>query len=241
MASSDWSPLANILNDSDVKRGVTAGNVPPNGGGTFVFGFATKTNTPGGVGFYCNLANFSPTAKGASVSGAFKKSGGSGDANHCVFLFLALQNTDINGIGYILGLTDDATPRLVLRKGALISGLPDDPVGSSGILARSTDSFAIDGWLHVKLEAVSNPSGDVVLNVYKSDLVANPVTAPVWAAVDGMKDYPGGITETAFIDDALGVNSGSLPLAAGRVGFGMTTSDVGRAVYLDHLTIARDT
>jgi hypothetical protein len=239
MAEADWTEQVNVLNSSSVKRGVTAGETPPNGGGSFTFGMASKVNTAGGVGLYTNLSNFSPMAKGGVVTCALKKKGGGGDDAHAPYVFIGAQGTDINDNAYMLGLSEDDPPHLILRKGSQVLGLPDDPVGSSGVLAKSTGTYDADTWYHFKLEMVVNDSGDVVLNVYENDLTANAVTAPSWAAVAGMKDTPGGITATAFIDDALGVNSGSLPYTSGRVGYGSHFSDISRASYFDHLTVER--
>ena len=240
MAQADFTEQLNVLNGSNVVRGVTAGETPPNGGGSFSFGMSSKTNTVGGVGLYCNLANFSPMAKGGIITGAMKKKGGGGDTAHAPYLFIGAGNTDINGEGYLLGLSEDDPPHLILRKGVMVNGLPDEAVGSSGVLAKSTGTYATDTWFHFKLEMVVNTSGDVVLNVYENaDLATNDVTSPVWTSVVGMKDTPGGVEYTAFIDDALGVNSGSLPYTSGRVGFGCHFSDIGRTVFFDHLTISR--
>ena len=42
-----------------------------------------------------------------------------------------------------------------------------------------------------------------------------------------------------FIDDHLGINSGSQPLTSGRGGFGVTVKDVTRRCFFDHLELLR--
>ena len=84
-----------------------------------------------------------------------------------------------------------------------------------------------------------NTSGDVVINCYQNDLTVNPVTAPVWVKIAGMSDFPGGVAATAFIDDALQVNSGSAPLTSGRAAFAAAFTDTTRRAFFDHITLAR--
>lgn len=239
MAEADHTECLNVLNSSSVARGVTAGETPPNGGGSFVYGMASKVNTEGAVALYTNLTNFAPSAKGANITMAMKKGGGGGNSNHAPFIFACLQSTDVNAQAYMLGLSKDDPSYIVLRKGTLITGIPDSAVGTNGVLARSTASKAVDEWVHLRLEVVVNTSGDVVLNVYENDLSVNAVTSPSWAAITGMSGFSGGSAATATIDDALGVNSGSLPFTSGRHGFGAYFSDISRACYFDHLTLAR--
>jgi hypothetical protein len=84
-----------------------------------------------------------------------------------------------------------------------------------------------------------NPSGDVVLNVFRNDLTTNPLTAPVWTPIAGMRDFPGGVPETAMIDDAAAVNTGSAPYTSGYAGFGFRVSDISRRCAIDGFTCAR--
>jgi hypothetical protein len=86
-------------------------------------------------------------------------------------------------------------------------------------------------WLHLRLDVIVNPNGDVVLKVFQNDLVAHPLDAPPsWELVPGMVE---------FIDDHLAINSGSQPLTSGRGGFGASVRDVTRRVYFDHLELLR--
>ena len=241
MSSADWTFLTNVLNSASVARGVTAGLAPPSGGGSFVYGMNSLQNNVGLVGLYTSLANFVPMAKGGDIRGAIRRGLGGGVTLFAPYLFVGLGGIDVADNAYILGLADADPAHIVLRKGPLNGGLPDVAPGTGGVLARSTATYAKDTWQHLRLVAVANPSGDVVLNVYRNDLDVNPVTAPVWAAVPGMSGYPNGIAETAFIDDALGVNSGSLPYTSGRAGFAGYFGDVTRRCYFDHIVLGRQT
>jgi hypothetical protein len=78
---------------------------------------------------------------------------------------------------------------------------------------------------------VVNQNGDVLLQVFRNDLTTNPLgTAPAWAAVPGISQ---------FIDDTLGINSGSEPFTSGRAGFGFFTKDVTRRGFVDHVEVFR--
>jgi hypothetical protein len=140
------------------------------------------------------------------------------------FLFLNLQGANVTDLGYFLGLTEEEPARIMLAKGALTGGL--DPSGSN-LLRLSAGSFAKGTWVHLRLDAIEQPSGDVLLKVFQNaDLATNPVTSPVWTAVSGMAD---------FTDDALGYNTGTVPLLTGRMGFAARMgTESGRYVYFDH-------
>jgi hypothetical protein len=71
----------------------------------------------------------------------------------------------------------------------------------------------------------------VVLHVFQNDLEAQPLGAsPDWQPVGGMAE---------FIDDHLGINSGSQPLTSGRGGFGCAFTDVTRRAFFDHIELMR--
>ena len=235
MAELDWTSLVGELDGASVLRAVTAGTTPPNGGGSFIRGANSLQNNTGVVGQYHNGTGFAPTAKGGEISGALMRGTSAGTTGYAVFLFAQLGGTNVADTGYILGLSDGSPGRIVLRKGSLATGLPDEAPGTGGVLARSDESVANDVWAHVRMEMVVNLSGDVVINVYRSDLGSNPVTSPVWVPVPGMDGFSGGVAATAIIDDALGVNTGSVPLTAGRMGYGHWSNDVSRRSYVDHI------
>jgi len=235
MASTDWTALANSLDSSVVRRGVTGGATPPNGGGTFVYGMRSTIVVNGVVAFLTNQTNFAPTPsmKGGSVRGAVRRAPSGGSNGFQPFLYAGGQNSDAAiAAGYILGLTDGDPHRIVLVKGNLVNGCPDVTPGSQGVLRRSTGTFALGSWLHLRLDMRVNANGDTVLSVFQNDLATNPVSAPVWAAVPGLEQ---------IIDDVLGANTGTPPFTEGRLGFGCRFSDTSRTVFFDHLECLRET
>lgn len=239
MAQNDFTEAGLGLPSPSVLKSVSGAFTPPNGGGTFVYGMRSTVNTEGAVALYVDASNFTPIVGGGQVTAALQKGGGGGNTNHAPFIFLSLQGTDVTGSAYMLGLSEGDPASIVLRKGALVDGLTDDPVGTNGVLARSSATFSPGTWIHLLLQQVVNTSGDVVLNVSQNDLSVNAVTSPTWVAISGMSGATGGQANTAFIDDALAANSGSAPFTGGRAGFGGQFSDVSRLVLFDHFTLAR--
>ena len=76
MATGDWTYLTNGLPIGSVDRGVTSGITPPNGGGSFVFGFNSLAVVSGAVGLFTNQVNFAPMSKGGSVRGRTSRTTG---------------------------------------------------------------------------------------------------------------------------------------------------------------------
>lgn len=233
MASSNLTLCTGVLSSSDCARGVTTGTTKPNGGGNFVYAMNSRTAAAGTVALFANQASFAPMASGADVSCAMVRLAGGGTSGWSCYLFAALSGPDVDDVCYLLGLSDGDPCHVELRKGALGGGLPDEtPLGANVVLRRSTLTVPIAEWVHLRLEAVTQPFGDVILNCYQSDLGANAVSAPSWAAIPGMD---------AFTDDALGIATGSLPYTSGRAGFGMRTDDVTRRAAFDYLKVGRQT
>lgn len=231
MAETDWTYLNDGLDAAAVDRGVTTGIARPPGGGNFVFGLNSLATAQGAVGLFTNQVNFAPMAKGGSVRGAIQRGLSGGPLNFAPFLFVGLQGPSVNDHGYLLGLGDGDPHHIVLRKGGLSGGLPDIAPGTQGVLRRSTGTFLPATWLHLRLDMVVNLNGDVLLQVFQNDLVAHPLgSAPSWAAVPGMDQ---------FIDDALGINSGSQPFTSGRAGYGFFTKDVTRRGFFDQVEVYR--
>jgi hypothetical protein len=231
MAETDWTFLNDGLDAATVDRGVTTGIARPPGGGSFVFGFNSLSTAQGAVALFTNQLNFAPMAKGGSVRGAIQRGVSGGPLGFSPFLFAGLQGPSVNDLGYLLGLGDGDPHHVVLRKGVLSGGLPDIPPGTQGVLRRSTGTFMPGAWVHLRLDMVVNLNGDVLLQVFQNDLVANPLGgAPSWQPVAGMSE---------FIDDALGINSGTQPFTSGRSGFGFFTKDVTRRGFLDHVEVYR--
>lgn len=243
MAQSEWTLLTDSLPGASVARGVTSGITKPNGGGNFVYGFNSLAIVDGAVALHNNQVNFAPMASGGSVRGAVKRSVGGGKSGFAPFLFIGLQGPSVNDLGYLLGLSDADPHHISLRKGSIVTGLPDggvDPDASPNILMRSTATFEEDTWLHLRLDMIVQGTGDVLLQVFANDLDTNPVTAPVWAQVAGMEG-PQSPTIDGFVDDAIGVNTGSAPFTSGRAGMAFRVEDVTRRSFFDHLEVARQT
>lgn len=229
MASADWSECTDSFDGASVDRAPTTGITPPNGGGAFVFGFNSLVAGTGAVAFYSNATGFAPMTKGGRISGAVQRGLSGGALNFSPFLFLSLQSVGVDDAAYILGLQDDDPHRIALRKGALIDGVPSGAVGTNGILARSTATFAPGTWVHLQLDVITNPNGDVLLKCATSNLGANPVTTPVWAPIPGIG---------TIIDDALGVLAGPA-LIGGHAGFGFASRAVSRRGYFDQIVLGR--
>ena len=230
MAETDFTLLTDSPGLGSIDRGVTAGIAAPGGGGSFIYGFNSLIVVNGASALFANQVNFAPMVKGGSIRAAVQRGVSGGPTGWSPFLFLAGQGTSVNDYAYLLGISDGDPPHLVLKKGRLVDGVPDliPDAPSNGVLKRSTAEFAIGDWLHLRLDAITNGTGDVVLRVYRS--ASGDVTAPVWVLEPGME---------IFVDDALGVNTGSAPFTSGRGGFGMQTIDVTRRAYFDHLELAR--
>lgn len=247
MASTDWTECNGNLDTSTVARGVTAGTTPPNGGSSFVYGMNSLSSTAGAVGLYVNAtgnsganALFAPmqtdsnVATGGSVRGAIVRGiSAEPQTGFAPFLFINLKsgltsNPNVNDTGYLLGLEDSNPARIILRKGPLSGGLTVDT--SKSTLAVSSNAYTPGTWVHLRLDAIFNQNGDVVLLVFQNDLTANSVVAPVWNAIPGMP---------TIVDDALAVNSGTTPLAGGFAGFGAYTAALQKRSYFDQVQVLR--
>lgn len=176
--------------------------------------------------------------KGGRVSGALKRHPSGGPTGWAPFLFLCLAGPDISDIAYMLGLSDASPAKIILRKGALDEGFPNESPGTDGTLAIGTASITEGDYVHLRMDVIVNLNDDVIINVFQSDVDTNPVTAPVFGVVPGLDVLDPG-SGRAFFDDALGVNSGSQPLLLGRGGFGCRFEDTARRSFFDHVEIAR--
>jgi hypothetical protein len=242
MAQSDWSTLTGGLTPDNVKRGVTAGVSPPAGGGTYAFGMRAVENVPGAVGLFCTQTDFSPMAKGGRITGALRRTSIGAASGFAPFLFFNAGGSAASSVAYILGLSDENPCHIQLRKGAIADGLAAvslvDPDTNPNVLMRSTDTFLADTWQHLRLDVIKQGTDDVILQVYRNDLLVHNVDSPVWVLVPGMEgaSYP---TFIGFVDDALGVNTGTTPLGGGRAGFAARFETSNRAVYFDHVAVDR--
>ena len=229
MGSLDWSYLNDGLDIGAVDRGVTAGIAAPPGGGDFVFAMNSLAPVQGAVGLFVAVENFAPMQKGGSIRGCVQRGPGGGPTGFSPFLFLCCQGNSVNDQAYLLGLSDEDPHRIVLRKGSLALGVPDSD--GQGALLKSGAAFAQGTWLHLRLDAVVNDNGDVVLRAYENDLAVRPLGTPAdWQPIAGMD---------AFIDDCTAVNTGTQPLTSGRAGFGCAFSDTTRRGFFDHLELYR--
>lgn len=232
MASSDWSVLVNSIDNASLRSGVTSGITPPGGGGSFTYGFNSRVTGFNGARAlkYVGDVSFNPIPSGfgGRITGAVKRLPSGGATGFSPFLFFAEQANDAAGEAYMLGLQDDDPSSIVLVKGSMALGLPAGLVGENGTLLKSSETFAADTWLHLRLDVIVQGTGDVLLQVFRNS--SGDVTTPVWTAIPGMSD---------FTDDALGINTGTFPFTGGRAGFAMHASDVSRRGAFDHLTIAR--
>jgi len=240
MSSQDWQELSNSLGSGIVKRGATEAITPPSGGGTHMYGMNSLQAASGVVGLYYNKDNFAPAVKGASVRGVVQRVGGARATGFAPFLFLCLSGADTNDKGYLLGLEDVDPYRIVLTKGDLLTGIQE--TADQTYLRRSDDQYRIqDGAVHqLRLDAVLQPNGDVVLKVMENDISTNDVDNPVWTPVDGM---------SLFVDDVLGLNgyqamgltgSDAEPYSGGYMGFATTFyNQVAVATAFDYLQFRR--
>jgi hypothetical protein len=242
MAQADWDFLTGGLAVTDMDNGVTSGTGKPNGGGNFVYGFNSLATVVGTVALHTNQTNYSPMAKGGSIRAAIKRGPSAGKTGFSPFLYLCSDSSNLaTADAYILGLNDADPHRIVLRKGKLTGGVPDGIVngtGTNNILLVSSAAYEEDTWLHLRLDAILQGTGDVLLQVYANDLTANAVTSPTWVVVPGMEGTQSP-SITGFVDDSLAVNTGTSPLTSGFAGFGMQTTTAGRRAYIDHVEVAR--
>lgn len=241
MAQADWSFLSGGLSAPQVDRGVTAGAEKPNGGGNFVYGFNSLEIVSGVVALTNNQVNFAPMAKGGSVRGAIKRGASGGPTGFAPFLFIGLQGSAVSSQGYLLGLSDGSPYHIELRKGALSGGVPDeaaDPTGTNHVLMRGLSAFDPDTWHHLRLDMILQGSGDVLLRCFENDLDAHLVSAPDWTVIPGMEGPQSPVIE-GFVDDALGINTGSAAFTSGRAGFGVQIADVTRRGFFDQLEVIR--
>lgn len=212
MSAEDWATLDDSL--STVEKGATSGYTPPNGGGSQVYAFnSMDASVIGAAGNRCVIADFTPMSSGGRISACIKRLPSGANTGFSPFIYLGSGGTSVNDTAYIMGLEDADPYRIVLMKATIIGGVPvaSGTVGTD-YLARSSDQFQMSSelWHHLRLDVIEQPGGDVTLEVAQNDLTVNPCTAPVWESIDGMAQ---------FIDDAVGGNTGSLPLIGGYAGF----------------------
>jgi len=224
MGQSDWAELASSLNIASLKRGVTSGIARPNGGGQYVYGFNSLDGTvTGAAGLYVNLSGFVPTGSGlavpdggTSVRGAVRRVSSSSNLGFSPFIFACCQGgaPSVNDEAYMMGLSDADPYEIVIAKGPLLGGLNGSDANFQ-ILERSSAQYTMGDalWHHLRLDAIVQPNGDVLLRGYVNDLTAHAIgTTPTWEDITGF-------TSGGYVDDRLNINSGSDPLWGGYAGF----------------------
>ena len=239
MSQSNFTYLSGALVSPDVRDTTSHGFAPPPGGSSAVRVFNSTVATLGVAGEYYNVAGFNPTSanQGLKVQVAFKKKNAASADKYAPMIFIMLQGNAVTSAGYILGLTDSATPKLCLRKGQLSGGLPAAAaVGEQGVLCLTEATYPLDEWIHVQFQAVVNVGSDTVIQVKTNDLDANDILTPIWTYPAGMKNEELSFDAT-FVDDLAGVASGSPGYTTGRVGLGMWTNESSRVALFDGLEI----
>lgn len=244
MARVDWAVLAGSADGtgwggSTILRNATFGITPPNGGGAAVFGINSIQKVEAAVGIYNQIAGFSPTPSGGRIEGCIQRGVSGGAQGFSQFLFGCLTGSNVSDRGYLLGIEDQTPGRLVLAKGAPNVGLPYD--GANTTILRTASRTVNQGeWVHLRLDIIVQGSGDVVLRAYENDLTSHPLNVPsswVWVPIPFDDGWSGQFADGYFIDDVVGVNSGSTPIPAGFFGFGSNVSEAARRSYFDHIQI----
>lgn len=250
VAQEDWGILNGGLTSSDVRSGPTSGVAAPYGGGNHVYGIRSVSGVAGAFGLYCVGANFSPTpaGHGGRITAALRRASLGASNGFAPFMFFCAATADIGASAYVLGMSDESASHIQLRKGTIGLGMPAisvlDPKTAPNVLLRSSNTFAPDVWQHLRLDVVVQGTGDVLVQVFRNDLTLHSVQSPVWATVPGMEGpfaAGGGGAQafTGFVDDNLGINTASLPLTAGFMGYGGRFEVADRALFIDHVTCDR--
>ena len=256
MAKTDWDQMTNNADVAVIRRGVTSGVAKPAGAsGSFVYGFNSLVAAGGVAGLALNLTNFGPivgpvSQGGGSISGCVKRGPGTAKTGFSPFLFIGANvagtaSEDIAAASaYILGLEDANPSRIVLYKGLLANGAGPalQPGTLTTMLRASRLAYDWDVWHQLRLDMIVNLGGadsDVILRAYRSDLAAHGCDAPVWTEIDFNDALDPIMGAGAYIDDCLGVNSGSAPYAEGYVGFGFKATAINRRGYFDYIAIQR--
>lgn len=246
MGQADWKELSGALTPASLSRGVTGAVAGPAGSNGFVMAYNSLNATVSGAhGWLVDLTGYNPTGSGPSIAD------GGGSIRGCVkrvespnatgmspFLFSCVQggsSPTVNDYAYLLGLSDNTPYQIVLAKAPIVSGLRVDEENVS-ILRSSSAQFNIgDGlWHHLRLDAIVQTNGDVLLQCFSNDLTTRPVgTTPSWQPITGMDD---------FIDDLNQINTGTPPLLGGSHGFAFAVHEsLNRRGAFDAIQLERQT
>lgn len=231
MSSEDWAVLDDGL--ATVEKGVTNGLGVPEGGGSQIYAFnSMDASVVGAVGLRCAITNFDPLDSGGRISACIKRLPSGANTGFSPFIFLGAEGTSVDDTAYLLGLEDADPYRIVLRKATIISGIPQ--AASENYLLRSSAQYQMSSelWHQLRLNVIEQPSGAVTLQVEQNILSAStPCDNPTWESIGGM---------SPFVDDAVGANTGSLPLIGGYVGFAVAYQEsIATRAGFDHIQIMR--
>lgn len=245
MSSSDFAELAGSLRNEDdppdsgnreIIRGPTYGLGGPPG---TAFGQAVLAARclPGATGAWGlrddHNAPIVPCAAGGSATVVMRRGYGAAfAAGAAPFLFVGLQASSVASAAYLLGLSDGANGRVALVKGTPLGGIPDVAPGTLGVLRRSTATRAPGAWVHLRLDVIVNPGGDVLLQAFENDLERHALGSEQWDPIDGIEEVN---------DDTLYVATGSAPLIGGYIGFGARLATAGALVTFDYFTARAQT
>lgn len=246
MARDDWSVLSGSADGtgwggSTILRDATFGVDPPNGGSPGVFGINSREPVDACVGIYTTLATFSPTPSGARIEGCIQRGVSGGPQGFSQFLFGNLSGSNVADVGYLLGIEDQTPGRIVLVKGSPNVGIPNDGLNTK-VLRTSSETISQGKWIHLRMDLIVQGSGDVVIRCYQNDVEAHPLDIPsswVWVPIVFDDGWSSQFEDGYFIDDVVGVNSGSVPIQAGFAGFASKLTEAARRSYFDNLQITK--
>ncbi|MEN6368302.1 MAG: hypothetical protein ABFD77_01215 [Thermotogota bacterium] len=227
MGQLDWQDVGGSLSTATLARGVTNGiDRPPSvGPNDFVFGYNSLDGTViGAHGKYVDLSGFKPTGTllsdpdgGGSIRGCVKRVSSPNNTGMSPMLFFCGQGApSVNDWIYALGLLDADPYEIVLAKTKIVTGLVEADENMQ-ILARSSSQYAMgDGaWHHLRLDAIVEPNGDVLLKCFENDLNTHPIGTPGGPDWQNIPGFP----SAGIVDDVLQILTGSPPLWGGYCGF----------------------
>ncbi|MCK5643690.1 MAG: hypothetical protein KAJ19_23015, partial [Gammaproteobacteria bacterium] len=245
MGQQDWGDLEGSLEDADLKRGVTAEISGPNGTNGFVYGYNSMDSTVTGAhGKFVNLPGFVPTGSllsspdgGGSIRGAVRRVASPNNTGMTPMLFFCCQGgpPTVNDQVYMIGLSDSDPYKIVLAKGPIVGGIVEAQEDTKILVSSSREYNIGDGlWHHIRMDAIVEPNGDVLLKCYESDMTINDLQNPDWGII-------GGFSAEGYIDGVLQINTGSAPLWGGYVGFAFAVNQaLNRRGAFDGLQATRD-
>lgn len=243
MSDTDWTILDGSLDKSVLDRGNATTVLDPDGNKT-CYGLSSRVVAEGAGGLFCSApdlfggdSKFTPTQsdsgdpRGGRIQGLIQRGPSGSPTSFAPMFFIGLQGPSVDDEGYLLGLSDSNPHFIVLRKGKISEGIPNSDVGTDGVLAKGSEAFPPEKWHQLRLDAVLNENGDVTIICRQSDVDVQGMENPLWTHIPGIGE--------ATIDDVLGVRSGTVPFAQGRMGFALQVSDVARRAFFTRINLYR--